>query len=89
MQTYTLTDARNHHGEVFDHALSEPVLLTKQSRPSHVILSAPAYQALMERLFALEDLAFGQAAQEAIAHSRMVGTQAFTKELKQLADGET
>lgn len=89
MQTYTLTDARNRHGEVFDRALSEPVLLTKQSRPSHVILSAPAYQTLMERLSALEDLALGQAAHEAIARSRMVGTQAFTTELKQLADGET
>ncbi len=89
MQTYTLTDARNRHGEVFDHALSEPVLLTKQSRPSHVILSATAYQALMERLSVLDDLALGQAAQEAIAHSRLVGTQAFTAELMRLADGET
>jgi hypothetical protein len=37
----------------------------------------------------LEDLALGQAAQEAIARSRMVGTQAFTAELARLADGET
>lgn len=88
MQTYTLTDARNRHGEVFDRAMLEPVLLTKQSRPSHVILSAQAYQALIERLQELEDLALGQAAEEAVAQSRMVGTEAFTAELKQLANGE-
>lgn len=33
MQHYTLTDARNRHGEIFDQAAIEPVLLTKQSRP--------------------------------------------------------
>ena len=50
MQTYTLTDARNKHGEVFDKAAIEPVLLTKQSRPSHVIISADSYQKLINRL---------------------------------------
>jgi len=44
---------------------------------------------LAERSPMLEDLALGQAAQEAIARSRMVGTQAFTAELARLADGET
>lgn len=43
MQQYTLTDARNRHGEIFDKAAVEPVLLTKQSRPSHVVMSAEAY----------------------------------------------
>lgn len=88
MQTYTLTDARNRHGEVFDRAVIEPVLLTKQSRPSHVILSAEAYQALIERLTELEDLALGQAALVAVSQSQMVGTKSFTAELKRLADGE-
>ncbi len=73
MQTYTLTDARNRHGEVFDRAVVEPVLLTKQSRPSHVILSAQAYQALVERLIELEDLALARAAEVALSQSQMVG----------------
>lgn len=46
MKTFTLTDARNRHGLVFDQALMEPVLLTKQLRPTHVILSAQAYEAV-------------------------------------------
>lgn len=88
MQTYTLTEARNRHGEVFDRAMIEPVLLTKQSRPSHVILSAQAYQALIERLSELEDLALGRAAQKALSQSQMIGTESFTAELKRLVDGE-
>ncbi|BAZ83416.1 MAG: type II toxin-antitoxin system Phd/YefM family antitoxin [Sphaerospermopsis kisseleviana] len=56
MQTYTLTDARNKHGEVFDKAAVEPVLLTKQSRPSHVIISADSYQKLLDRIQELENL---------------------------------
>lgn len=90
MQTYTLSDARNRHGEVFDRAMLEPVLLTKQSRPSHVILSAQVYQALVERLSELEDQALGQAAQAALTQSRMTGSDSFTLQLKHLAtDGET
>ncbi|MBC5794167.1 type II toxin-antitoxin system Phd/YefM family antitoxin [Sphaerospermopsis sp. LEGE 00249] len=56
MQTYTLTDARNKHGEVFDKAAVEPVLLIKQSRPSHVIISADSYQKLLDRIQELENL---------------------------------
>ena len=88
MQTYTLTDARNHHGEIFDRAVVEPVLLTKQSRPSHVILSAQAYQALVERLSELEELALGRAAEVALSQSQMLGSQSFTAELKRLANGK-
>ena len=88
MQTYTLTDARNRHGEVFDRAVVEPVLLTKQSRPSHVILSAQAYQTLIERLTELEDLALGREAEVALSQSQMVGTESFTAQLKRLVDGE-
>ena len=84
MQTYTLSDARNRHGEVFDQAMVEPVLLTKQSRPSHVILSVQAYQALIDRLSELEDLALGQAAEAALAQSQTVGTESFTAELERL-----
>lgn len=88
MQTYTLTDARNKHGEVFDKAAIEPVLLTKQSRPSHVIISADSYHKLLNRLQELEDMVFGQAAETALSQSKMVGTEAFTSALEHLADGE-
>lgn len=89
MQTYTLTDARNKHGEVFDKAAIEPVLLTKQSRPSHVIISAESYQKLINRLEELEDMVFGQAAKVALSQSKMIGTEAFTSALEHLANGET
>ncbi|MBD2525789.1 type II toxin-antitoxin system Phd/YefM family antitoxin [Nostoc sp. FACHB-133] len=88
MQTYTLTDARNKHGEVFDKAATEPVLLTKQSRPSHVIISADSYQKLMNRLEELEDMVFGQAAEVALSQSKMIGTEVFTSALEHLANGE-
>ncbi|WP_334984196.1 type II toxin-antitoxin system Phd/YefM family antitoxin [Nostoc sp.] len=88
MQTYTLTDARNKHGEVFDKAATEPVLLTKQSRPSHVIISAESYQKLINRLEELEDMVFGQAAEVALSQSKMIGTEAFISALEHLADGE-
>lgn len=88
MQTYTLTDARNKHGEVFDKAATEPVLLTKQSRPSHVIISAESYQKLINRLEELEDMVFGQAAEVALSQSKMIGIEAFTSALEHLANGE-
>ncbi|MEI2581172.1 type II toxin-antitoxin system Phd/YefM family antitoxin [Scytonema sp. PRP1] len=88
MQTYTLTDARNKDSEVFDKAAIEPVLLTKQSRPSHVIMSAESYQQLIDRLRELEDMVLGQAAEVALSQSKMVGTEAFTAALERLANGE-
>jgi prevent-host-death family protein len=66
MQTYSLTDARNKHSEVFDKAAIEPVLLTKQSRPSHVIISADSYQKLINRLQELEDMQLVQSAETAL-----------------------
>ncbi|MFM7575819.1 MAG: type II toxin-antitoxin system Phd/YefM family antitoxin [Microcystaceae cyanobacterium] len=86
MQTYTLTQRRNQHGEVFDHAKLEPVLITKQQRPSHVILSIEAYQQLLEHIQNLEDQKLGQAAQIAETQSERVGTEAFTAALKELAN---
>ena len=87
MQNYSLTDARNKHGEVFDKAAVEPVLLTKQSRPSHVIMSAETYQKLVKRLEELEDMLLGQEANVALSNSKMVGNEAFTNALENLADG--
>jgi prevent-host-death family protein len=87
MKSYTLTDARNRHGEVFDQAMIEPVVLTKQSRPSHVILSAQAYEQLIERISQLEDAVWGQAAEQELQQSQMVGSDHFVAELERLANG--
>jgi prevent-host-death family protein len=87
MKTYTLTETRNRHGEVFDRATVEPVLVTKQQRPSHVIMSAESYQQLLARLEELEDLSLGKTAEAALSQSEMVGVDKFTATLKQLANG--
>ncbi len=87
MKSYTLTQTRNRHGEVFDKATVEPVLVTKQKRPSHVILSAQAYEQLITRLEELEDLNLGSAAETALNKSSMVGSEKFTATLEKLANG--
>jgi prevent-host-death family protein len=90
MYTYTLSEARNRHGEIFDRAATEPVLLTEQSRPSHVLLSATAYTKLIDKLALadLEEAAWGKKATEAIASEAMVGTEIFTQALTKIANGE-
>lgn len=87
MHTYTLSEARNRHGEIFDRAATEPVLLTKQSRPSHVLLSATAYTKLIDKLSELEDAVWGQKATE-VSKAEMVGTEVFTNALMKIANGE-
>jgi PHD/YefM family antitoxin component YafN of YafNO toxin-antitoxin module len=87
MKSYTLTQTRNQHGEVFDQATVEPVLVTKQKRPSHVILSAKTYQQLINRLEELEDLNLGLSAETALSQSSMMGSEEFTAILKKLANG--
>ncbi len=88
MKAYTLTETRNRHGEVFDKATVEPVLVTKQQRPSHVIMSVEAYERLIARLNELEDNSLGQMAEEAVSKSQMVGVDKFTTALEHLANGE-
>ncbi|MGL6340622.1 MAG: type II toxin-antitoxin system Phd/YefM family antitoxin [Waterburya sp.] len=85
MNVYSLTQIRNQHGEVFDKAQVEPVLVTKQKRPSHVILSAQAYQKLIARLEELEDRQLAEAADKASSQSELVGSEAFTAALEKLS----
>lgn len=87
MKSYTLTQARNQHGEVFDKAQIEPVLVTKQKRPSHVIISAETYQQLITRLEELEDLNLGKTAETTLKESSMVGSEKFTAVLEKIANG--
>lgn len=88
MDSYTLTQTRNQHGEVFDKAAKEPVLITKQKRPSHVILAVETYNQLITKLEELEDINLGKAAQTALSQSSMVGKEEFTSALEQLANAE-
>lgn len=44
MKTFTALDAKNRFGQVIDAAQREPVTVTRQGRPSVVILSADEYQ---------------------------------------------
>ena len=88
MESYTLTQTRNQHGEVFDKAAIEPVLVTKQKRPSHVILAAETYQQLITRLEELEDLNLGKAAETALSQSSMIGNKEFTSALEKLANAK-
>ncbi|CAD5915818.1 prevent-host-death family protein [Planktothrix agardhii CCAP 1459/11A] len=87
MKSYTLKQTRNQHGEVFDQAKVEPVLITEQKRPSYVILSAESYQKLIDKLEELEDLHWGQQAQTALTQSSMVGSEEFSTTLERFANG--
>jgi len=86
MLTYTLSDARNRHGEVFDRAIAEPVLLTKNARASHVVLSAALFEQMTARLRDLEDQALGAAAEQARAGGEMAGSDAFVAAMTQMAE---
>jgi len=44
MKTFTALEAKTRFGQVIDAAQREPVTVTKQGRPSVVILSAEEYQ---------------------------------------------
>jgi prevent-host-death family protein len=85
MNVYSLSQTRNKHGEVFDKAQVEPVLVTKQKRPSHVILSAQTYQKLIDRLEELEDQQLGETADKALNQSELIGSKAFTAALEKLS----
>ena len=86
MKTFTLTDARNHPGKVFDQASIEPVLLTKKDRPTHIVMSAQAYDQLTERLALLEDLVWGKTAETVLQQSSVLDTDIFMSALRQLSD---
>jgi prevent-host-death family protein len=88
MQSYTLADIRDHNREIFEKAAIEPVLVTEEARPSHVIMSAETYERLLNRLEELEDIALGQSAEAAFKNSHMVGVEIFTSTLQRLAYGE-
>ena len=65
--------------------LDDPILLTEESKPGYVIMSAQSYQQLLDRLNNLEDNALGQLAEIALQNSKMVGAETFTAELQRLA----
>ena len=88
MQSYSQKEAIDKHDEVFDKAAIEPVLLTRASQPTHVLMSADKYQQLVNRIEELEDVILGQAAQKARKESNMVGVE-ITSTLQGIANCET
>lgn len=89
MQSYPLTEIHDRQAELLQKAAHEPVLLTEESKPGYVIMSANDYQQLLERLSVLEDSALGQLAEMALKTSNMVGSEVFTAELQRLASLDT
>ncbi|MDZ8054734.1 MAG: prevent-host-death protein [Aulosira sp. ZfuVER01] len=89
MQSYPLKEISDRQSEVFGNASVEPVLLTEDSEPSYIIMSARNYQQLVQRLAELEDYVFGKLAEADLLNSQMVGTETFTAELKHLANFES
>jgi PHD/YefM family antitoxin component YafN of YafNO toxin-antitoxin module len=85
MQHFFVKEIQESNSEFLDKADIEPVLLTKESQKSYVIMSVENYEKLMDRLNLLEDLILGQQAQAALSNSQMVGTEKFMAELKRLA----
>ncbi|MGY6587464.1 MAG: type II toxin-antitoxin system Phd/YefM family antitoxin [Wenzhouxiangella sp.] len=49
MKTYTALEAKNRLGQVIDAAQREPVTVTRQGRPSVVIVSAEEYERRQQR----------------------------------------
>ena len=86
MKSYTLTQTRDRHGEVFDKAATESILITKQKRPSHVILAADTYRQLIDRLEELKDLHLARTAKTALKQSSMIGSKEFTSALEEIAN---
>ena len=73
MQSYPIAEISSQE-QLFERATLEPVLLTKESQPSHVIMSFDSYKQLLYRLTELEDRVLGRAAEAALLQSKMVGS---------------
>lgn len=55
MTTVTASDFKQHYGEFFDKALTEPVIIQKHNRNSLVMVAFEVFQRLQDRLAELED----------------------------------
>lgn len=86
MRSYTLTEAYNQYEQVLEVAVVEPVLLTKRSQPSHVIISFDTYKFLMERMAKLEDTVLSQGA-AILDHSDKEGMETVTDTHNNAANG--
>jgi hypothetical protein len=84
MFTYNLADSETIPKEILERAATEPVLI----QPDRILLSVSAYTALIDKISALEDELWGKQVLTARAKDRLVGQEAFTKALQDLARGE-
>lgn len=85
---YTLAEARNNYQLVLTAAAMQPVLLTNQSQPTHVLTSAKSYQKLIDRVKELEDMVSGQVAETDISQSKMVARKVSTSTLTHLTNSD-
>ncbi|MBP0016663.1 MAG: type II toxin-antitoxin system Phd/YefM family antitoxin [Cyanobacteria bacterium SBLK] len=86
MQNYTLQEAKAKQEEILKKAKNEPVLLSEQSHPSHIIMSVQAYQELINRIHELEDMVLAKQAIDAVGESEFVGEEEFMRSLQELAN---
>ena len=79
MKTITSKDAKQGFGELMDAAMREPVAITKNGKPSAVLLSQSDY----ERLEAMEDLVWALRAEEVVRKGDYLGHEDTAKFVKQ------
>ncbi len=75
MKTFTALEAKNRFGQVIEAAQREPVTVTRQGRPSVVIVSAAEYQRRQERawrnLFAVMEETGRHAAEQGLTEDTL------------------
>lgn len=77
MQVITATALKQHLGACFERVQTEPLIVERSGRPSAVLLSYEAFQALKPLLDQLEDRYWGSEAEQAKAQGEWLrGTDA-------------
>ncbi|MEW6365032.1 MAG: type II toxin-antitoxin system Phd/YefM family antitoxin [Acidobacteriota bacterium] len=78
--TVTATELKNRLGRYLDEALSEPVLVERSGRPSHVVLRYEDY----ERMARIEDAYWAAKAAEAEKSGKFLGPEKTMKRIQQM-----
>jgi antitoxin Phd len=79
MKSMAAKDAKQSFGELMDAAMREPVSITKNGKPSAVLLSQADY----ERLEAMEDLVWALRADEAVRNADFLGPDETARFIRQ------
>ncbi|MBW4505814.1 MAG: type II toxin-antitoxin system Phd/YefM family antitoxin [Scytonematopsis contorta HA4267-MV1] len=81
MQSHSIKEAIEKQYKIFDKTADDPVFLTQESKPSHVLLSADAYQQLLNRLEELENILLTEAANNDDNETKLVLSERDSKHL--------